>query len=149
MQRFLLAGAIAAFFIPILAIAAGRPNQDVPRGPVIDFCPSPEQIDAHLAEYGFDYKPQPPNGAVCSRDGEVRAPSDPAEDPTPVSEEERCRDQRQAYLESEPLPDEDNDPLTFYGRKRNGGSVGVSIDGEPKALEGVEDIHDYARSFSC
>lgn len=43
---------------------------DIPEGPYVDFCPTPEQTQAHLSAYGFDYKPL----VACNRDGEV-APS--------------------------------------------------------------------------
>lgn len=48
-----------------VGIAFAASGLDLPEGPYIDFCPSTEQIEAHLEQYGFDYKPT----VACAEDG--------------------------------------------------------------------------------
>lgn len=149
MSRILWALGILALAIPVVAIAAEQSEMDVPKGPVIDFCPTVKQSEAHLEQFGFDYKPDPPNGGVCSRDGLVMPPEDPIKEPAEQSPEELCREEKREYVASKPLPDEDRDPLTFDGETPDGNIVSVMIDGDPAAFKGIDDINEFGRSYEC
>lgn len=128
-----------------------RYRPGVPRGPAIDFCPTPEQTEQHLKLYGFDYKPRPRDGLACSSEG-AWTPPGPPYPPDPdesLSEREICEQEKREFLEARPLPSED--PLTLLGEKPNGGTTGIILDADPKWVERerIEDIHDWARGMGC
>ena len=124
----------------------------VPDDPYIDFCPTPEQVEAYAERTGgLDLKPSPPDGSGCVRDGQYRLP---AELQTPnrtesLPRKERCQREKESLLEPEPIPSDD--PLTLRGKKADDGEVGVDIEGDPEFLkrEGIHDIHDWARRMGC
>lgn len=134
--------------------AAGAWSTDsgalVPKGPRISFCPSPEQSDAHLEQYGFDYKPQLPEGIACTDTGEYHVPAGTeVPDPPKIPERDRCEQPRAKQLSAVPIPNDD--PLTMEGELRDGTRVGVSIDGSAEhfAQEGIHDINGWAKSYKC
>ena len=101
----------------------------VPEGPFIDFCPTQEQIEAHLEKYGFDYKPS----VACAEDGKELAPADDAEEG--VSEEELFASEKQALLTATRAPDTDGDPLTMEIILADGTRTTIFIDGDPKLFK--------------
>ena len=98
-----LGGALLTLAVVGVALA-GAP--EVPKGPSIDFCPTTEQIESHLAQYGFDYKPT----VSCTEDG-VELTGAPAEEQLTAAEVEA---QDRASLKGASRgPDVDGDPRTM------------------------------------
>lgn len=96
--------------ISVAVAGSGAPSLEgvgTPKGPYVDFCPTLEQTEAHLAEYGFDYKPT----VVCGEDGKVIS-SDTGSDDVLTDSEAFAQDK--ALLKSaKRLPDTDGDPATM------------------------------------
>lgn len=127
--------------ISIAALAAARNDTDVPEGPEVDFCPTQEQAEAHLEQYGFDYKPTVECDVPEEGDG------DPSGEPAP--DDNLSSDEADAYYDeqlraAEPLPDSDGDPTTIEGKLPDGREVTVIVEaGNPEEFEGM-DIDEYA-----
>jgi hypothetical protein len=129
---------------------SGVRGEGVPEGPFVDFCPTPEQVEAHLDKYGFDYKPTVP----CTVEGEPAAPTpvqleDTAADPDEdVSAKERCALAKDRWLSGKPLPDADDDALSIEYETADGQETAVQVFGDPKVHEGMS-IDEFARSVNC
>ncbi len=97
----------------------------------MDFCPTPEQIEAHLDAYGFDYKPT----VACSRDGEVGTPKPPyADDPDEsLSTAEVVERVKQELLNARAAPNPDGDPTTIEYVTADGRRVEIETFGDPRA----------------
>ena len=103
--------------LTILGLASAQtpgdnPSGDSPpRGPFVDFCPTAEQTEAHLSEYGFDYKPT----VACTSEGEVQgSSSDAPADQGAQESDEAWLAREKADLQSLKLgPDTDGDPRTM------------------------------------
>lgn len=124
----------------------------VPDDPYIDFCPTPEQVEAFAERSGgLDLKPRPPGRMGCSSRGAWTPPDPPYPDPPEeqMTEEEICEQEREWLLEARPVPSDN--PLEFRGAKPDGGEIVVYIDGDADYLqsEGINDIHDLAEQGSC
>ncbi|MEX0755303.1 MAG: hypothetical protein WD556_09365 [Actinomycetota bacterium] len=95
--------AIASVVIGVASAGSNGTEAGVPEGPYVDFCPTTEQIEAHLEKYGFDYKPTVPcgeGGQELATDGNTVEPEEEAEE--------------KAFLESaRRAPDTDGDPATM------------------------------------
>lgn len=87
--------------------ASSSAGAGTPKGPYIDFCPTLEQAEAHLAEYGFDYKPT----VVCGEDGTVIS-SDTGSEQALTDEEALAKD-KALLTSAKRLPDSDGDPTTM------------------------------------
>ena len=129
---------------------AGAPSGQatVPKGPFIDFCPTPEQSEAHLRAYGFDYKPT----VGCNREGEVAPPTPEqqagtVEDPDEnLTAPERLARLKQELLDSRPVANEDSDPLTIEGVTADGQRFDLEIQGDPDVFRGMTPA-EFARSL--
>ncbi|MGI9019828.1 MAG: hypothetical protein ACR2G3_03870 [Solirubrobacterales bacterium] len=103
---------------------SGVRGEGVPEGPFVDFCPTPEQVEAHLKAYGFDYKPTVP----CTVQGEaVAAPPPDASDvdrDQGLTEAEALVREKRALLDARPTPSDGN-PCTIDGEYANGEPVGI------------------------
>lgn len=100
----------------------------VPEGPFIDFCPTTEQIEAHLQQYGFDYKPT----VACTEDG-VELPAGDDDALTAAESEAQLR----AALDGATIgPDKDGDPRTvdLVLADGSGGTIFINAD-DPKEYE--------------
>lgn len=91
-------------------------RQDVPRGPEVDFCPTPEQAQAHLEEYGFDYKPT----VICTAEGEVDVPEgfvqadkEPEKKLTKEEERAQLKEEKELLKSAKRAPEKDGDPATI------------------------------------
>jgi hypothetical protein len=117
---------------------------DVPKGPEVDFCPTREQTQAHLEQYGFDYKPTV--GCYLSRGEPTRAPSAPSDgDPADLPAAQACEHQKQLLESAKPLPDSDNNPATMAGKLPDGREVIVHVmTDDPKQFED-QTINDQAK----
>jgi hypothetical protein len=114
---------------PASAPADTTTTSDIPEGPEVDFCPTPEQTEEHLKLYGFDYKPT----VACTREGKVQSP--PAEDPAEpkdsdegLTEAEAEQREKEGLLSARPLPS-DGDTCTIDGEYPNGEKVDVWLMG--------------------
>lgn len=127
----LIAGSVAFIAAAGVAAMAGtEASADLPRGPYIDFCPTTEQIEAHLSEFGFDYKPTVP----CGEDGK-EAPPGPGDEEQPDSEEELFAAEKQTLLTATRAPDKDGDPLTMEIVLADGTRTTIFIMGDPKLFK--------------
>ncbi len=133
--KLALVGATGAFAsLALLGLASAQtPDgessaEGTPRGPYVDFCPTREQVEEHLNEYGFDYKPT----VACSSEGEVVVPREPRA----ASGSDRAADEsnraamarEKAFLQSlEPGPDTDGDPGTIEGIGPEGQEVVIYV----------------------
>ncbi len=147
-RRIPLAVGAATGGVLAMVVVAGTANPQVespgagsgeplPAGPHVDFCPTLEQAEAHLAQYGFDYKPT----VACGSEGEVSVPpgsgvgaNSPADLPDPDAWE-----REKAFLESvRPAPDADNDPRTIEGIAPDGAPVTILIQtSDPELFKGM------------
>lgn len=126
---------VALATLTILGLASAQtpgdnPSGDSPpRGPFVDFCPTAEQTEAHLIEYGFDYKPT----VACTSEGEVQgSSSDAPADQSAQESDEAWMARDKAFLQSlKPGPDRDGDPSTIEGVAPDGAPVTIFIQGEP------------------
>jgi hypothetical protein len=92
-------------------------RSDVPEGPYVDFCPTPEQTEAHLKQYGFDYKPT----VLCTREGQIpEAPRGGDGDEDNLADSDRMARQDAEIRSSKRLPDLDNNPGTIEAELPNG-----------------------------
>lgn len=121
----------------VLGIAAlaqtggGSQALDVPPGPSIDFCPTTDQIEAHLKEYGFDYKPTVP----CGENGEELPPvADPSD---PPNEQALFAKEKKAIATATRAPDADGDPLSIELVLADGSKTTVFVDGDPKLFKDI------------
>ena len=122
----------------------------VPDDPYIEFCPTPEQVEAFAERSGgLDLKPNPPDGIGCSRTG-AWLPPDPPNPDDPVdrlSEEKECKHLKDELSGVTPLPKGD-DPRHLDGRRADGSEVGIIVQGPAKNFEDV-DIQDFADGLDC
>jgi hypothetical protein len=109
------------------AVSSGQEATDP--GPIIDYCPTTEQIEVHLAEYGFDYKPT----VVCGEDGDKVSDERGETDPADVSYDTA----KQAIRTATRAPDADGDPLTVELVLADGAKKTITIFGDPKFIEGL------------
>jgi hypothetical protein len=127
---FITAGALTT----VVGVSFAASGPDIPPGPSIDFCPTIEQIEAHLEEYGFDYKPTVP----CGENGEeLTGRESSAESESSVSMDQSREDLRQALLTARLAPDEDGDPLTMEIVLEDGSEATVHIFGDASLFEDV------------
>jgi hypothetical protein len=141
-----LVGAGAAFTtLAILGLASaqtppgGPPDERPPRGPYVDFCPTPEQVESHLAEYGFDYKPT----VACTSEGKAvsvagsRADASGAQSAQESDQAAPAREK--AFLKSlRRGRDTDGDPATMEAVGPDGEEVVILIQtGRPQLFEGM------------
>jgi hypothetical protein len=96
-----LGGAIGA--VAIVGVSFGASSSE---GRFIDFCPTTEQTEAHLQQYGYDYKPT----VVCGEDGQEAVTSGSSR---PIDTEQLLREWREALLHSTRALDTDGDPLSM------------------------------------
>jgi len=104
-------------------------TSDVPEGPEVNFCPTPQQTEEHLKAYGFDYKPT----VSCTADGQVDSapaqdPAEPADPDSGLSQPERDQQEKQALLNARAVPS-DGDTCTIDGEYRDGEKVGILLMG--------------------
>jgi hypothetical protein len=120
---------------------------DVPEGPYVDFCPTPEQTEAHLAEYGFDYKPT----VGCNREGKVESAGTGSngDDANSVSDEQRCQHTKQLLESAKPVPDSDGDPTTMAGELPDGKEVAVDVMTDKPELYQGQTVNDQAKDYKC
>jgi hypothetical protein len=151
-----LVAALASALLVTVALGQDEPSgngspaandasaRGVPRGPKVDFCPTPEQTEAHLRRYGFDYKPT----VACTRGGRAAPPSRPIRDDPDdaLSDEEACKRDKALLRNAEPLPDRDGDPKTLEGRLSDGREVIVGVMGK---VERGWTIRDEASVLGC
>jgi len=127
---------------------AGAPDH-----PYIDFCPTPEQIEAFAERHGVDLEPNPPGRRACSSEGALTPPDPPYRDPAweTMTDRERCIYEEEAFLSARPLPPKPgDDPGTFRGQLPDGREVLAFVDGDPEHLEKtVDDINDLGRPEAC
>lgn len=107
-----------------IVVAPSTGEEGVPRGPRIDFCPTPTQSETHLERYGFDYKPT----VTCTREGEVVSP--PAGDPNDVDHDEGLSEselerREESALRSATPTSHDGDPCTIDGEDKNGAPIEI------------------------
>jgi hypothetical protein len=116
----------------------------VPEGPSVDFCPTREQTEAHLQQYGFDYKPTV--GCKLDDGTPTEVPSSPGDtDPADLSNEQACEHQKELLKSATPLPDSDNNPATMAGKLPDGREVIVHVmTDDPKQFEG-QTVNDQAK----
>lgn len=130
------------------APSANATQSDVPEGPYVDFCPTPEQTETHLKLYGFDYKPT----VACTREGQAPPPTpeqraDTARDPDEgLSADERIARLKQVLLTSRPAPDPDGDPSTIEGVTANGRRFEIDVFGKGDG-PGETTPAEFARTF--
>ena len=105
----LVAAGSGLAMMTVEGIAFAASGLDLPEGPYIDFCPSTEQIEAHLEQYGFDYKPT----AACGEDGVALPDTGAAEAGALTPAEVEAQDR--AALE--------------------GAARGADVDGDPRTME--------------
>ncbi len=101
----------------------------LPEGPSIDFCPTTEQIEAHLEKYGFDYKPT----VTCGENGQEVD----AGESHPVDMDKEREALRDALLTATRAPDTDGDPLTMEVVLADGTEMTIIVDGDPSLFEGI------------
>jgi len=126
----LVAGSFAFLAAAGVTALAGTNGADegIPPGPRIDFCPTTEQIEAHLEEYGFDYKPT----VVCGENGEELGPSEPVDE---EAEEAKAELRKSDLLSATRVADNDGDPLTMEIVLKDGTEATIDIDGDPKIFK--------------
>jgi hypothetical protein len=113
---------ITAAALTTLVGASFAAGPDIPRGPSIDFCPTTEQIEAHLEEYGFDYKPT----VACGEDGQEFTGTTQAGE-AEVSEAARFEQERERLLTAKRGPDVDGDPRTIEIIYSDGTEAGIIV----------------------
>jgi len=108
---------------------------DLPAGPSVDFCPSPEQTEAHFAKYGFDYKPT----LACTREGEVESSETTTGTSTDDLADELLQAEEKALLKSaRPARDDDGNPATIEGVLPDGREILIIVQTEhPEEYEGM------------
>jgi hypothetical protein len=117
----------------------------LPKGPFVDFCPTPGQVDLHMQVYGFDYKPT----VACNREGERPAPTreqraDAAQDPDEgLSAAETCKIDKAYFLNAKPLPGG-----AFEGVLPDGSEIVVQVFGDPASLK-RQTLGDLANVLPC
>lgn len=115
---------------------ANSSEELVPRGPYVDFCPTPEQTEAHLIVYGFDYKPM----VACTREGEVIPAQGPDVSGAHANERDPVAlDREKAFLKSlRRGPDTDGNPATIESVGPDGEDVVILIQtGDPEQFRGM------------
>lgn len=134
--------AVVTFVLITMAtvgFGAAPQQTELPKGPYIDFCPTHEQIETHLEQYGFDYKPT----VACTEDGEELAPSNNGGEES-VTEEELFAAEKEALLTATRAPDTDGDPLTMEIVLADGTKTTIYIDGNPEFFKGMTPA-EYAK----
>jgi hypothetical protein len=122
----MLASASATFALIWSWSAVAQDHDDLPPGPYIDFCPSQEQAEAHLQQYGFDYKPT----VACTSEGE--APVSDASGSADLEDQELSDEQRDAnekalLMSARRAPDSDGDPATMEATLPDGRQITIFI----------------------
>lgn len=122
---------------------SGTPGVGVPEGPYVDFCPNPEQVDAHLERYGTDYKPT----VDCGPD-DGAAPIDPTRsDDDDLPDAVRRAKEKTDLLASRPGQDVDGDPTTIEGVSPDGRDFVISVaTTNPQLYRGMTPA-EFARKF--
>jgi len=120
--------------------------EPLPPGPYVDFCPTPEQAEAHLALYGFDYKPT----VACSREGEVAAgQSSDASRARANERDPEAQKREKTFLQSlRRGPDTDGDPATMEAVGPDGEEVLILIQtGDPEQFRGMTPAEFASRVY--
>jgi hypothetical protein len=120
----------ATLGVAAYAVSAGPGSESIDPGPSIDYCPTPEQVEAHFEEYGFDYKPTVP----CGENGEELPP---VEEPPAPSEEELFSQEKEAIATATIAPDADGNPLTIELVLADGSKATMFVDGNPKVYKDI------------
>jgi hypothetical protein len=121
--------------------SAGSDGDRPPRGPFVDFCPTPEQVEEHLAEYGFDYKPTVPctNGVQQRSSNAAAVNPDPPEQGAANESDPEAKAREKAFLKSlRRGPETDGNPATIEGIAPDGEEVTIIIQtSNPELFRGM------------
>ena len=121
--------------------SGGRGGDRPPRGPFVDFCPTPEQVEDHLAEYGFDYKPTVPCTDGVQRESTAAAARhpDPPERGAANETDPQAKAREKAFLKSLTRgPEEDGNPATIEAVAPDGEEVTIIIQtSNPELFRGM------------
>jgi hypothetical protein len=130
-----LAGVVAATALALGLASAQTGSVTVPRGPYVDFCPSPEQVAAHAEKYGFDYKPT----VSCTADGEVESTAAEGQAPPAAVPDAVARAREKSELSRlRRAPDTDGNPATIESVTPEGDEVVIIIQtSEPERFRGM------------
>lgn len=133
----ILSGGVVAS-VGVIGLATAGPTERPPRGPHVDFCPTPEQVEQHLREEGFDYKPT----RLCSVEGEVQRPGPGMAEGTPGRDHESdqaAMAREKALLKSLTRgPEKDGNPATIEAITPEGEEVTIMIQtSDPSLFEGM------------
>jgi hypothetical protein len=125
MRNRLLAAGSGLAMMALVGVAFAASGPQIPEGPYIDFCPTAEQIEAHLEQYGFDYKPT----VACTEDG-VELPDNGAGEEEALTAAEVEAKDRTALEGAARGPDADGDPRTIeiVYPDGSGGTILISTD---------------------
>jgi hypothetical protein len=126
-KSVLIALASAVATLAVIGVAFAGSEESTPKGPYIEFCPTMDQIEAYLAERGFDYKPT----VACGENGQELAPAVNNES-DPPSEKELFAAEKQSLLTATRAPDTDGDPLTMEIILADGTKSVIFIQGDPE-----------------
>lgn len=142
-MKFGLAVAMVAIAgVAAVAMAATEDGGEVPRGPEVDFCPTPDQTEAHLKQYGFDYKPTVECSVDEPGDSDPSGAEPTGDDALSGPEADKYYDEQ--LKDAKPLPDSDGDPTTIEGKLSDGREVTVILEtSNPEQFRGM-DIDEYA-----
>lgn len=115
----------SALTVTALVGVAFATGPDIPEGPFIDFCPTTEQIEAHLEQYGFDYKPT----VACAENG-VELPVSSAAEEEPLTAAEVEAHDRAILEGAQRAPEKDGDPtsMEIVFPDGSGGTIHISTD---------------------
>jgi hypothetical protein len=132
-----LGGLLAATAAVVFGLASAQTPDPLPKGPYVDFCPTPEQTAAHMEQYGFDYKPTVP----CTADGEVEVAPGQAErqaTQAPVPETVQRAREKSDMSRMRRAPDTDGNPATLEAVTPEGEPVTIYIQtSEPERFRGM------------
>ena len=140
-----LAGVVAAMALALGLANAQTASVTVPRGPYVDFCPSPEQVAVHAEKYGFDYKPT----VSCTADGEVESAEAERQAPPVAVPDAVARAREKAELSRlRRGPERDGDPATIEGVTPEGDEVVIIIQtSEPERFRGMTPAEFAERAY--
>ncbi len=115
----------------VMGVASAGSDANLPEGPFIDFCPTAEQIEAHLAQYGFDYKPT----VTCGEEGIQLPAGDPV---SPMSDAEVEAHDRAVLEGAKRAPDTDGDPASMEVVLQDGSTAVIFIQTDnPEQFKGM------------
>lgn len=114
----------------------------VPAGPVVDFCPTAEQIALHEQEYGFDYKPS------VSCDGDKVSPikTQPERAGAEPDHLAECKALKKDLLAATPI--HDHDPAVLAARLPDGERILIEGFGDAGVISKLT-LADYADDLGC